>query len=114
MKTTLFCLFIASSLIFTACGDVEKPQDNPNNQKALAEIKKEPKIKEALLTDANVLYVSVENDGTKRDGYAQYLCGVLTEHQATTKWVKVVEVGTAGQQGADNAFGVLLGESHCK
>lgn len=114
MKARLLYSLIAIACLYTACGETEKPQDNPNNQKALAEIKKEPKITEAIITDANVLYVSVVDDGTKRDGYAQYLCQVLAEYNATTKWVKVVEAGTAGKEGADNAFGVLLGESHCK
>ena len=112
MKLIYPVLFV--TFLILACGKTEKPQDNPNNQKALAEIKKEAKIAEAIITDANVLYVSVKNDGTRQDGYAQYLCEVLSEHQATTKWVKVVEVGTAGRKDVDNAFGLLLGESHCK
>jgi len=111
----LSILFLVLFLI--SCGDstpAEKPQDNANNKKALEEIRKEKKITEAIITDANVLYVSVDDDGTKRDGYAQYLCGILTENAATTKWVKVVKVGSAKEPGADNAFGVLLGESKCE
>ena len=55
------------------CGESVKPIDEPNNKIALVEIKKEPKIKEAIITDANVLYVTVEDDGTNRNGYAEYL-----------------------------------------
>lgn len=114
MKFRSICSVIAILSLLTACGEVEKPQDNPNNQKALVEIRKEPRIAEALITDANVLYVSVKGDGSREDGYAQYLCQVLSDQQATTKHVKVVQVGTAGKEGADNAFGVLLGEADCK
>jgi hypothetical protein len=83
------------------------------NITAIEEIKKEPKVKEAIITDANVLYVSVEDDGTNRNGFAQYLCEILNEHKATTKWVKVVKVNSINDPNSDNAYGVLLGESNC-
>jgi hypothetical protein len=119
MKIKLIALAAFTLLISccTSCGDsapVEKPADNVGNKKALEEIKKEPKITEAMLTDANVLYVSVSDDGTRRDGYAQYLCGILKENQASCKWVKVVKVGSMKDPKADNAYGVLLGESQCQ
>ena len=122
MKIKLAALAAFTLLISccTSCGDstpaapVEKPADNAGNKKALEEIKKEPKITEAFLNDANVLYVSVADDGTKRDGYAQYLCGILKENQASCKWVKVVKVGSMKDPKADNAYGVLLGESRCE
>lgn len=83
------------------------------NEKALSEIRKEEKIKEALITEANVLYVSVLDDGTKRDGYAQYLCEVLKDFKTSIKRVKVVKVNSTNDPGKDNAYGVLLGESFC-
>lgn len=92
----------------------EKPQDNLSNKNALEEIRKEQKITEAFINDANVLYVSVADDGTKRDGYAQYLCGVLAEHKATTKVVKVMKAGSIGDANATNAYGVQLGEANCQ
>lgn len=102
------------SLVLLSCGESIKPQDEPNNKLALEEIRKEPKVKEAVITDANVLYISVEDDGTKRDGYASYICEILREKQATTNWVKVVKVGSINDPNSDNAYGVLLGESHCE
>ena len=102
------------SLLFVSCGESIKPQDEPNNKLALEEIRKEPKVKEAIITDANVLYISVEDDGTPRDGYAGYICEVLREKQATTNWVKVVKVNSTNDPNSDNAYGVLLGESHCE
>jgi len=113
-KILKICIAIATtSFVMISCGEAAKPQDDPNNQAALAEIKKEPEIKEAIITDANVLYVTVDDDGTKRDGYAQYLCEVLKEKKATTNWVKVMKVNSINDPNADNAFGVLLGEAHC-
>jgi len=116
IKLTALAAFTLFMACCCSCGDsapAEKAADNAGNKKALEEIKKEPKITEAFLSDANVLYVSVADDGTPRDGYAQYLCGVLKENQASCKWVKVVKVGSMKDPKADNAYGVLLGESHC-
>lgn len=111
----LFIKLILTQLFFitVGCGETVKPLDDPNNKTALEEIKKEPKIKEAIITDANVLYVTVEDDGTNRDGYAQYLCGILKEHKASSSWVKVVKVNSINDENSDNAYGVLLGESNC-
>ena len=52
------------------------------NEQALKVIREESKIFEAMITDADVLYVSVADDGTRRDGYASYLCEVLRENNA--------------------------------
>jgi len=121
MKTSnfiknLFSVIGVSVLIFSALATSKKelPEDNPNNKAALQEIRKEAKVKEAIITEADVLHISVEEDGTRRDGYAQYICEILREHHATTNWVKVVRVGSTNDPNKDNAYGVLIGESHCK
>ncbi len=119
-------LSLLITLSLTSCkqGDVV----NANNAKAeaegkatdslksafIAEIKKEPKVKDVVLTDAKVLYVAVQDDGTKRDGYAEYLCGIVAEQKADVEAVKVVEFGTMNTDKADNAYGKLLGETYCK
>lgn len=106
-----FTLCIA---LFAACSPVENPDENPNNQKALEQVRKEEKVKEAVITEANVLYVSVDDNGTSRNGFAEYLCQILKDNNATTKWVKIVKRGSADDPKADNGFGILLGESHCR
>jgi aspartokinase len=88
--------------------------NNTNNDKALIEIRKEKKVKEAIITEANVLYVSVVDDGTRRDGYAEYLCQILKENGSNINWVKVTKVNSTNDPNRDNAYGVLLGESHCQ
>ena len=60
---------------------VEKNEINYDsiNKIALEKIKAEPKVRDAVITDANVLYVGVIDDGTSRNGYASYCCEVLNE-----------------------------------
>lgn len=100
-------------VILSAFSSDEKVKD-PGNEAALIAIKKEAKVKEAMITDADVLYVSVNDDGTKRDGYAEYLCGILRDHRAKATLVKVVKVNSTTDPKRDNAYGVLLGQSSCK
>ncbi len=113
-KNFFLAFALIQLLITVGCGETVKPLDDPNNIAALEEIQKELKIKEAIITDSNVLYVSVEDDGTKRDGYADYLCEILRNNSATTNWVKVVKVNSSEDPNSDNAYGILLGESHCE
>jgi hypothetical protein len=84
------------------------------NAKALELVRKEKKVDEAIITDANVLYVSVQDDGSRRDGFASYLCEILRENKAKARWVKITRTGSTNAPDRDNAFGVLLGESRCK
>lgn len=81
---------------------------------ALVAVKAEKKVADAVITDASVLYAWVKDDGTRRDGYAEYLCQLLNERKTGIERVKIVEVGTQGQPGADNAYGRLLGNCWCK
>ena len=116
-KIAHLLLFSSIALFVTFCGEsaaAEKPQDNANNKKALEEIRKEKKVVEAFINDANVLYVSVADDGTGRDGFAMYLCNILSEQQATTKLIKVMKVNSINDPNATNAYGVQLGEASCK
>lgn len=84
------------------------------NDKALDAILAEPKVKDAVIIDADVLYASVMDDGTRRDGYAEYLCQVLGDYKTTVKRVKVVKYNSYNDSNRDNAYGVLLGETACK
>lgn len=113
-KRIVSFIAIQISFFILSCGETTKHQGDPNNIKALEVIKKEIKVKDAIITDANVLYVSVEDDGTLRNGYAQYLCEILNENNATTAWVKIVKVNSSNDSESDNAYGVLLGEAHCE
>lgn len=111
MKT----LYIPILALLISCGPSAQDQEKTRtNEKLLRTIKAEPKVKDAVITDADVLYVGVQDDGTKRDGYAQYLCQVLKDNHSTVSRVKVVRAGSHNDPDKDNAYGVLLGESTCQ
>ncbi len=77
-------------------------------------MKKEKKVIEAIIVNSDVLYVTVSDDGTNRNGFAEYLCGIAKEHYANLSAVKVMKVGSTKDKNRDNAYGVLLGQSDCK
>jgi len=73
-------------------------------------MKNEPKVKDFVFTDAKVLYASVIDDGTNRNGYAQYLYYALKEVNIKTFKVVVVKLRSQNDPKRDNAYGVKLGE----
>jgi hypothetical protein len=85
----------------------------PNSKEViLIKVRNEPKVIEAIITDAKVLYVSVRDDGTRRNGYAEYLC--MIAKSSFVERVKVIKVNSQNSPNRDNAYGILLGESWCK
>ncbi len=120
MKLTISSALLLSLFLLQSCKDTSEAKgedatvntDSVNNA-LMNEVKAEPKVKEAVLTNANVLYVAVEDNGSPRDGYASYFCETIKEHKADVKMVKVVEYGTMESPEADNAYGKLLGQSIC-
>ncbi len=96
------------------CGSGNDAEKQKANEQLLQVIQSDKKIKDATITSADVLYVSVVDDGTRRDGYAEYLCQVLKDNQSTVGRVKVIKVNSSKDPNRDNAYGVLLGESYCK
>lgn len=119
-RLSISSVILLSMFLFQSCKDsseanVEKVAVNTDSidNAFMKEVKSEPKVKEAILTDAKVLYVAVEDDGTPRDGYASYFCETIKEFKADVNMVKVVEFGTMKSPDADNAYGRLLGESIC-
>ena len=108
-------IIIAIILLLVSCGS-GRTQENIDANNALIEtIMKEDKVAvEAIITDTDVLYVSVKDDGTSRDGLASYFCNYKSEFpKSTFKSVKIVEAGTTNSSNKDNAYGVLLGEHYC-
>jgi hypothetical protein len=76
--------------------------------------REEPKVIEAFINDARVMYVTVLDDGTRRDGYACYLCDRLNARRASVWKVNVVAAGSHRSSRRDNAYGILLGDCECK
>ena len=109
---TRLTLMFLTAVLFAACGGNKvKYAELPENKKLLTELKGEQQIVEAVINDANVLYVAVHNDGSNRNGFATYVCEVAAENKSTIDKVKVVQVGTANKE---NGLGIVLGESECK
>lgn len=100
----------------TLSDEIKKPVASlkGGNDAFLAEVKKEPKVLDATITSANVLYVSMANNGSRRDGFADYLCQVKSDFNTTVTRIKIVAHGTAKSPDRDNAYGILIGESNCR
>lgn len=80
------------------------------DQKAFAKrlVLEEPVIKDALWMTASNLYVGVMDNGTRRDGYATYVCN--DAKPAGAKMVKVIDIAKLKQTGKF----VELGQAWCK
>lgn len=121
---TTFALAVTMCFGLTGCkqGEVNNtPVEDNSEQKTdsinsalLNQVKAEPKVKDAVITDAKVLYISALSDGTNRSGYASYFCDMAKESNADIKAVKIVEFGTTNSPDKDNAYGKLLGETTCQ
>lgn len=73
--------------------------------------KKEPTAKDALWTAPEIFKVGVIDDGTLRDGYAQYVCGVLYSEGFKGKHVYVQIIDIVKLQG--NGVWRKIGEAQC-
>ncbi|ABD90584.1 hypothetical protein [Mannheimia haemolytica] len=72
----------------------------------------EPKVKDATWTAPFIFKVGVFDDGTKRDGYAEYVCQVLYDHGFKGKGVlvSVIDIKKLVQTGD----WVDLGKAKCQ
>jgi hypothetical protein len=63
---------------------------------ALAAVKTEPKVKSAAWGPSNVvLFVGVFDDGSRRDGFAEYVGLILVEHGIRSATVHVMDEASA-------------------
>ena len=71
----------------------------------------EPTSKDALWTASDIFKVGVIDNGSSRDGYAQYVCSTLAEFGLSRgTWVQVIDIVKLTQK---NKW-VKLGEAHCR
>lgn len=72
-----------AALITSGIASAQAPQVGGDawRQKALKAVRAEPKVVEAIFPNnaRNSFWASVRDDGTRRDGYAEYLCMSLFE-----------------------------------
>jgi len=103
-------LFILLSILCYSCSSEERVL----SEATMKAVKDSPVVKEAIYTDADVLYVSVIDDGTKRDGLADSFCQIIKNNGESAFKVKIVKYNSTNDPNRANAYGVLLGESTCQ
>ena len=114
LKHSMSAIAVCAFTFFAIVSGESTHEKEQNNEKILGLVKSEPKVKDAVITDADVLYVIVIDDGTKRDGYAEYLCQVLKDNQSDIGRITVVKQISQNDPNKDTTYGVVLGESNCK
>ena len=72
----------------------------------------EPTAEDAIQATSDILKVGVFNDGSRRDGYASYVCQVLYERgfKGLQVWVQVIDI----IQLTRNNKWVRLGQARCQ
>lgn len=123
-------IMIFSAVFLPPAGNspVEPKQTTPNEQQNVPQSKvensardavqklfqgdQEPTAKDALWTSHDVFKVGVINDGSIRDGYAEYVCQVLYEYgfKGSKVWVQVIDIVQLTKKGD----WTKIGEAHCQ
>lgn len=80
-------------------------------EEAIAEIRSEPKVVEAMFTGSSSLWVSVRDNGSRRDGLAESMCVLLHSAGMPTGDFYVVHVWDAAQMARGE--NVELGRFEC-
>lgn len=113
MKTIFTILTLC---LFFSCGKSEsnKQVEKVRNENIIKLINEEKRVLEVVVTDSNIVYVSLKGDGKSQKGFAEYICQLITDQMPKVNRVKIVEHGTTKHPKKDNAYGILLGESNCK
>ncbi|MGE4544178.1 MAG: hypothetical protein AB7D06_08715 [Pedobacter sp.] len=83
-------VFIAASLLFTVAAVVHADQSR-QQQEVVRYLKsdQEPQVKDALWATDSILKIGVFDNGSQRDGYADYFCLVLAEHGISGQPIRV-------------------------
>ena len=113
MKKYLICFAVP---FLVACGQSADNKWTPDTThlevQNLFKGDDEPTAKDALWTNKGIFKVGVIDDGTRRDGYAEYVCTVLYDYGFSGKqvWVQIIDIVKLSNSGK----WVKLGEARCK
>jgi hypothetical protein len=115
MKPKSIKISILFILFFFIMASTSYSEDySPQHQKIVQifQSNEEPTAKDAVWTAFDIFKVGVINDGSIRDGYAQYVCQVLYDHGFKGKkiWVQIIDIITLNKTGK----WVKLGEAYCE
>ena len=104
-------------LAFLMPGSAEAGELKPWQNKALEAVRSEATVIDAYWrsTEANILYVSRKSDGTRQDGFAQYLCTLFGGTGAPQGELKTVQIyDPANYALAKTASGRNMGLAACR
>jgi len=100
-------LFLLAALVAVTAQAAPTPEQEAFKAYLLSG--KEPKVKDATwMTDTN-LYVGMIDDGSSRDGFAQYLCQAAQDHGVQADLIKIVD---AAKVLREKKF-VEIGSTYC-
>lgn len=108
MKKIVFLFFLV--LISTTCL-AENFSQQHERVKLYFQGSSEPKAKDATWTSNNTFKVGVFDDGSSKNGYAEYVCSVLYDYGFREKkvWVQIIDINQLMSQ---NKW-IKLGEARC-
>ena len=71
---------------------------------AVSAISEDPKVVEAIFPNnsSNSFWVSMFDDGSRRDGYAQYVCQILRDHGMPSNKLIVIRIWDATEMAREN------------
>ncbi|WPL17827.1 hypothetical protein Thiowin_02869 [Thiorhodovibrio winogradskyi] len=113
MKNQLMAIALGAALSVVALqANAETYSAQHENVKKLFQSNEEKTAKDAVWTSRDIFKVGVINEGSRRDGYADYVCQVLYDYGFKGKkvWVQVIDIVKLTR----NGDWVKLGESHCQ
>ncbi len=104
-------LLIIIPILFSSICLAESFDQSHNTVKSLFQSDEEPTAKDAIWTTNDIFKVGVIDDGSSRNGYAQYVCEVLYDYGFKGKkvWVQIIDIVKLTQKGK----WIKLGEAKC-
>ncbi len=82
------------------------------SERAVAEIKKEKMVVDAIFSAPQSLWVSVTDDGSNRDGLAQYLCLVVNDQERPPNSIITISIWDAAAMARQQMK--KLGQTSCE
>ncbi len=109
-------LALGATALALACtaAQAQQPPLSPGQEAVLRQFKSpaEKKAKDALWTSQSMFKVGVIDDGTRRDGYAGYVCEVIADHGLSGRGISVQVIDI--QKLVRTNKWVALGEARCR
>lgn len=101
---------LLTSIMATAAAAGYSPQHDAAQKRFQGN--EEPTAKDATWTSPSIFKVGLYDDGSSRDGYAQYVCMTLNDYGFKEKkvWVQIIDIVKLVR---DDKW-VKIGEAHCQ